>query len=353
GTFPGYVGQGNQFCTLPDVVNNEDTDVPSFGHYSAFGSGSMYATSYTSPFLPANITATTSDGRPPLCADFYQDAIGTPAFTSASAGYASVPGGDNFLTTGKNSTSTYAQTLAQMLGISPVTTSSYDSTFETEGYQGYTGKAFNGYTQGPGYYGKTFFIWPPDPTNDWRAKYFTFPSSGNADNSLLWDPNGNWQRPGNATYSINYTNILNFIQNVGPNPFPSTLRSGRIVYYTSIPTTISTSTWPPSDLNQRFWKDYIDYVLGLAGTGVGQYSIINNGQNSNTGYGSDVNWGTIRITPNSKLGTGQSASLDLRGGSLFALDDQVRTTALSLSSGIPGLLSSFQWGGWGGGGGGG
>ena len=22
---------------------------------------------------------------------------------------------------------------------------------------------FNGYTQGPGYYGKTFFIWPPDP----------------------------------------------------------------------------------------------------------------------------------------------------------------------------------------------
>ena len=24
---------------------------------------------------------------------------------------------------------------------------------------------FNGYTQGPGYYGKTFFIWPPDPRN--------------------------------------------------------------------------------------------------------------------------------------------------------------------------------------------
>ena len=34
--------------------------------------------------------------------------------------------------------------------------------------------AFNGYTQGPGYWGKTFFIWPPDPTNDWRKKYFTF-----------------------------------------------------------------------------------------------------------------------------------------------------------------------------------
>ena len=26
---------------------------------------------------------------------------------------------------------------------------------------------FNGYTQGPGYYGKTFFIWPPDPRQPW------------------------------------------------------------------------------------------------------------------------------------------------------------------------------------------
>ena len=28
-----------------------------------------------------------------------------------------------------------------------------------------SGTQFNGYTQGPGYYGKTFFLWPPDPRN--------------------------------------------------------------------------------------------------------------------------------------------------------------------------------------------
>ena len=31
---------------------------------------------------------------------------------------------------------------------------------------------FKGYTQGPGYWGKTFFIWPPQPTSDWRKLYF-------------------------------------------------------------------------------------------------------------------------------------------------------------------------------------
>ncbi|OYV91077.1 MAG: hypothetical protein B7Z73_05645 [Planctomycetia bacterium 21-64-5] len=232
--------------------------------------------------------------------------------------------------------------MAQMLGLTTVTTSSYDSTFETSGYQGYTGSAFNGYTQGPGYYGKTFFIWPPDPTNDWRSTYFTFPNGGKADNSLLWDSSGNWQAPSGWTYSINYSAILNFIQNVGPNPFPSTLQSGRIVYYTSIPTTIDTSTWPPTDLNQRFWKDYIDYVLGMAATGTGQYTIINNAQNGNTGYGSDVTWGSIRITPNSSLGNGQSARLIFPAArSLFAELDTVRSTLELARAGVPGLLAAF------------
>ena len=31
------------------------------------------------------------------------------------------------------------------------------------GQSSYTNAPFYGYTQGPGYYGKTFFIWPPDP----------------------------------------------------------------------------------------------------------------------------------------------------------------------------------------------
>jgi Flp pilus assembly protein TadG len=285
--------------------NNPDTLVPTFGQYSSLGS-SMIATSFTLPYSPANITTTTSDGRPPICADFYQDANGTPAFTLAPASYATTPGGDNFLKSNKNTGATYAQTVANVLNMSAgtVKTNTYDTNFETLGYTAYgMAPSFHGYTQGPGYYGKTFFIWPPDPraAHDWRKLYFTFPGpGGKPDNSLLWDSSGNWQAPGSTTYKINYNAILNFIQNVGPNPFPSTMRSGRIVYYTSIPSTIDTSTWPPTDLNQRFWKDYIDYVLGVMGTGVDSYQLINSGW-TGSGYGSDTQWGTITITPKSQL----------------------------------------------------
>ncbi|HET6878907.1 MAG TPA: hypothetical protein VFI31_02055, partial [Pirellulales bacterium] len=284
--------------------NNPDTLVPAFGHYSSLGSA-MYATSFTLPYSPANITTTTSDGRPPICADFYQDANGTPAFTAASASYATVPGGDNFLKSNKNTGLSYAQTVANVLNLSSGTikTNTYDTTFETQGYTAYgMAPAFNGYTVGPGYYGKTFFIWPPDPKHDWRKLYFTYPGKVTAmnDNSKLWDASGNWLVPGSTTYDINYDAILNFIKNVGPNPFPSTMRSGRIVYYTSIPDTIDTANWPPSDLNQRFWKDYIDYVLGVMATGAGSYQLINNGW-TGSGYGGDNAWGTILITPKSKL----------------------------------------------------
>ena len=99
---------------------------------------------------------------------------------------------------------------------------------------------------------------------------------------MLWDSSGNWQAPSSSGYQINYTAILNFIQNVGPSIFPSQLQSGRILYYNSIPSTIDTSVWPPTDLNQRFWKDYIDYVLGVMQVGSNDsYVVINNG---NTGY---------------------------------------------------------------------
>ncbi len=112
---------------------------------------------------------------------------------------------------------------------------------------------------------------------------------------MLWDSNGNWQPPSSSTYSVNYTAILNFISNIGPSIFPAQMMSGRIEYYTSIPTTINTSTWPPTDLNQRFWKDYIDYVLGLMATSSSSYSVItDNTNNGLTGYGTDFNWGTVQ-----------------------------------------------------------
>lgn len=299
--FASYLGVNNGGGM---VTNNPDTVVPTFGHYSALGAGQLYATSSTLPYSPANITMTTSDGRPPICADFYQDSNGTAAFTAAPASYAATPGGDTYLKVGKNTGATYAQTVAQLLNISTVRMNTRDATFESQGYKAYSmAPAFYGYTQGPSYYGKTFFIWPPDPTNDWRKVYFTYHNSSTPmnDNSMLWDSGGNWQMAGSSsTYDINYAAILNFIKNVGPNPFPSTMQSGRIVYYTLIPDTIDTSSWPPTDLNQRFWKDYIDYVLGMIDTGGGSYQSINSGW-PGTGYGGAQGWGSVTITAKSSL----------------------------------------------------
>ena len=48
----------------------------------------------------------------------------------------------------------------------------------------------------------------------------------------------------------------------------------------------------PHNTNQRFWKDYIDYVLGFRTTSTTSYTDIA----SNTGYGSDFTWGTVSIT---------------------------------------------------------
>ena len=58
---------------------------------------------------------------------------------------------------------------------------------------------------------------------DWRKLYFQYPSSATPmdDNSQAVETStGNWQAPSSTTYTINYTAILNFIKNVGPNPFP-------------------------------------------------------------------------------------------------------------------------------------
>jgi Flp pilus assembly protein TadG len=288
------------------VSNNPDTIYPTFGHYSVMG-GSIQAAAPASPYASANITTTTSDGRPPIIQDFYTNATGTPAFSLASTAYCSTPAGDTPVKTNLGTGTSYAQTVAQILNINNPGNSTYDSTWETKGYKGYnlttgTSGKFNGYTVGPGYWGKTFYIWPPDPTNDWRTVYFNFPTS-KADNSLMWDSNGNWLVPNSSNgYTIDYTAVLNFINNIGPQVFPAQLQSGRICYYTSIPTSINTSTWPPTDLNQRFWKDYIDYVFGIMQTAAGNnYYNISSSSNGLTGYGNDLLWGTAQITALNKL----------------------------------------------------
>ncbi len=272
----------------------------------------MQATSFSSPYDEANISTTTSDGRPPIVQDFYSDSSGTVAFSAASSSYASTPAGDVPLKTNKNSAAGYAQTLAQVLNIGSPSNSTYDATYESKGYKAYSMTAgCSRYVEGPAYYGKTFFSWPPDPTNgtdgttnDWRKRYFLYPSTltGMDDNSKLWSTsNGGWRQPGSSTYQINYTAILDWIKNIGPNPFPTSLRSGRIVYYTSIPSTIDTSSNPPTNLDQRFWKDYIDYCLGLIDNQNGSWTSLNDNNDGLAGYGADYTWGTFKITAKSSL----------------------------------------------------
>ena len=126
---------------------------------------------------------------------------------------------------------------------------------------------------GPGYWGKTFFIWPPDPdaANDWRKKFFFLPNGTTPcnNNLKLWSQSEPWNNP-TGNYIINYKAILNWIVNTGPNPFPSQLRAGNILYYTAIPTDVPASAYTWSNSNsqitnqdQRFWKEYIDFVLGV------------------------------------------------------------------------------------------
>lgn len=172
-----------------------------------------------------------------------------------------------------------------------------------------TTELFQGYTLGPGHWGKTFFIWPPDPRYgpppgvartigasgnlpdvtrpdpnrlshdldgrpmcDWRQRFFLkgdgTPFNPQVDNinGLLLNTSttlatGSGIAPVlNATtsnYTINYRAILAWLKS-GPQTLPPNLRAGRILFYTYIPDDCAN----PTDLDQRFWREYIDFVLG-------------------------------------------------------------------------------------------
>lgn len=235
----------------------------------------------------------------------------------------------------------YAQTAADYLGIAraSVTNTTRNATFEQYGYdwdfgagsQKSTSLRFQGFTMGPGYYGKTFYMWPPDPrapsgqigdggyvAGDWRRRFF-LPRPGSAqdtrDNSMFWAINGRWkaQNPGSgANYVINYDNVLAWLKR-GPRTVPASLRSGRVIYYDSIPDTIPVDQatgiiQSGATADQRFWKDYIDFVIGA-----GRYlhsDVLNgaNSTNANTRNGANLYYNnpsssglTARITPRANL----------------------------------------------------
>ncbi len=330
GSLPGIPHYGSRQAAganPPSGTNNPENVVPRFGHYSSTAAQLVRATPAIiggTLYELSNFTQASAANqfRTPLVEDFYQHSPGTslvPAFTSAADGDSDgFVSGDKPWRTNYNNGPTYAQTFAQIVNLSSVTNSTLRHPWEDSGY----GSSFRGYTQGPRYWGKTFFIWPPDPrgptdivnqqnngARDWRKRFF-LKSDGMTpvdDNALLWDSSGRWKPPRSGStenYRINYRAILYWIRNTGPNPFPPRLRAGRIVYYTSIPdpadATLNTRWWtnyPLPDVNERFWKEYIDYVLGVRQTGPTSWETIV----PYTGYGDDFTWGTVRITPIASL----------------------------------------------------
>lgn len=177
-----------------------------------------------------------------------------------------------------------------------------------------TDTSFKGYSMGPGYWGKTFYIWPPDPrwgggtgsvlpasinssnpvkdTNsnwicDWRRRFFlkgdstawTAQTNGATEDNLssttgagniehidelmFTNGTGNMLRaPSTTTFQVNYAAILKWIKSP-PMTLPPNLRAGRVVYYTSIPDDVNYNSSSPgaADYDKLFWKLYIDYVL--------------------------------------------------------------------------------------------
>ncbi|MER3415904.1 MAG: hypothetical protein C4297_06795 [Gemmataceae bacterium] len=280
------------------MSNNPEPVYPRFGHYADAASKLYNPNPFTTiaglVYGAANVTVSTNSG-PAIVNDFYRNSAGSspiPAFYPAPDSYETVPGGDNYKFK-YGSTTVYAKTVQEITNA----TNSQIAAKTDPPMPGYSN--FQGYTLGPRYWGKTFFIWPPDPdpAKDWRRKFFIDPSTGQGvdDNRRLWDTSGTWKPPragSTENYRINYAAILQWIKKTGPDPFPPRLRAGRILYYDAIPDTIDTGTFPPADPNQRFWKDYIDYVLGLYQASATTWQVIV----PYTGYGDDFVWGSVRIS---------------------------------------------------------
>jgi len=151
--------------------------------------------------------------------------------------------------------------------------------WETAGYD-IDGKTFKGFSMGPGYYGKTFYMWPPDPRTpsgvdpaavgyvpgDWRKRFYHVPGDDTQrldDNTRLFNSDGTLRPAGSTTYTIDHAAVLRWIKFVGPAVFPPNLRAGRVLYYRHIPSDVDTGSGTPEQrLDKVFWREYINYVLG-------------------------------------------------------------------------------------------
>ncbi len=193
---------GFDFYTPSRSSNNPDPLYPTFGQYSSGSAGMQGSSSnqtssddsYT--ISPSNTTVGNSSYTLTYVNNFYQSAAYASTLIRAFDSYTSTDGGNTWTAPGSGSPllppSTYASTPGGDVPLFKKGSSSNYATdvndvvngtarnkwWELDGYAGctngsfnnadlgtstYASGSFNAYTQGPGYYGKTFFIWPPDP----------------------------------------------------------------------------------------------------------------------------------------------------------------------------------------------
>jgi len=312
-SLPGIPHSGSRTTSM-----NPDDSYPQWGHYSDTANAGLYGNSKVDSgseiayYDPANISVETDSG-PPVIEYFFANGVGEApsvsnrAFARSTVATNSVPGGDNFLKTSLNTATTYAHTVREFNNNSSTTIPKY----EVNGHAHYT-TTFNGYTEGPGYWGKTFWIWPPNPcglnvttapssmtdtafnwynngSRDWRQRFFVAERTSNGapawiqHNTILFNSSGTLRTPGTSTsvtengtsvsytFRINYAAILYWLTQ-SPNPFPDTMQAGRIRYYEEIPdgtdNTLNNRWWTTNpanlDSDERLWKEYIDFVLGYS-----------------------------------------------------------------------------------------
>ena len=171
---------------------------------------------------------------------------------------------------------------------------------------------FVGYSMGPGYWGKTFYVWPPDPRapdmaqaagGDWRRRFFYNKSGGALDpqvdnnttntagsvdhiNETILNTGASGQTvTATSGTQVNYAAVLKWIKS-GPQVLPPNLRAGRVLYYSSIPNDVDTGTGTTQEkFDKGFWKSYIDFVLGIGSyTGTGNL------------YGGADSWSSSAVT---------------------------------------------------------
>ncbi len=206
--------------------------------------------------------------------------------------------------------------------LNPSGSSAYTPTMLTalSGTPGWVnGDRFRGFSMGPGYWGKTFYIWPPDPRFstsanltspnpnnpafdtsgnamcDWRKRFFltaggaAFASTANVDASVLTTSSGTQFTINGGSCQVNYPAVLAWLT-TGPMVLPPNLRAGRILYYSSIPTAVTGGTGQVQ-LDQVFWKNYIDYVLGTGSFTANAYTAANL-------YGVGDSWSSAPVSVN-------------------------------------------------------